>query len=333
MQTALRTFDNPPRVWLRYVDDTFVIIDKTQIDPFFAHINSLDDNIKFTQEPMKDNKIPFLDCNVLVANGKLTTAVYRKPTHTDQYLNFDSHHPLIHKLGVIRTLFHRAETVVQGEPEIAQEKNHIKNALGTCGYPNWVYHKANNNQKNKKAITRATTGNKTRVTVPYVAGLSDQIKASYRQFGIQTSFKPYNTLRQQLVSLKDRKPKGRQSNLVYGIVCGAEGCDESYVGETKQALKARLYQHHRPSTSGDPTFDSAVYTHISQTGHIISDKDVKILSKEENWYKRGVKEAVFERLENPSLNRRGGLRHNLSHTWDRALRATPRCLQSTTPRV
>ena len=72
----------------------------------------------------------------------LSSRVYRKPTHTDQYLLFTSHHPLVHKLGVIRTLNYRADTITTDPKEIRQEKNHIKRALDRCGYPDWAFHKA-----------------------------------------------------------------------------------------------------------------------------------------------------------------------------------------------
>ena len=42
-------------------------------------------------ETENDNTIPFLDTLVIRdSEGRLTTSVYRKTTHTDQYLSYDS---------------------------------------------------------------------------------------------------------------------------------------------------------------------------------------------------------------------------------------------------
>ena len=63
-----------------------------------------------------NGSLPFLDTLIVRReNGSVQLLVYRKKTHTDQYLNFYSHHPLHHKLGVVRTLLDRCETVVTEE--------------------------------------------------------------------------------------------------------------------------------------------------------------------------------------------------------------------------
>ena len=59
------------------------------------------------------------------------------------------------------------------------------------------------------------------------------------------------------------------------------------------------------------------------TGHQFDDKEVLILDKEDKWFERGVKEAIYERIERPSLNKRGGLRFSLSRSWDQILRGQP----------
>ena len=43
---------NPPRLWKRYVDDTFVILQQSQKEEFLQHINSVDSSIKFTTEEL-----------------------------------------------------------------------------------------------------------------------------------------------------------------------------------------------------------------------------------------------------------------------------------------
>ena len=82
---------------------------------FLQHINSVDPAIRFTVEDNKeDGSIPFLDTIVKPeADGSLSITVYRKPTHTDQYLQWDSHHHLSAKFSVIQTLSHRSFHHVQ----------------------------------------------------------------------------------------------------------------------------------------------------------------------------------------------------------------------------
>ena len=48
------------------------------------------------------------------------------------------------------------------------------------------------------------------------------------------------------------------------------------------------------------------------------------MEKEEKWFGTGVKEAIWECVEKPSLNKKGGLFFLLSHAWDPILKQLPR---------
>ena len=77
---------------------------------FLEHINSIDPAIKFTAGGTQG--IPFHDTLVTPeADNPLSFTVYHKPSHTDQYLQLDSHHNLSAKYSVIGILTHRAKTV------------------------------------------------------------------------------------------------------------------------------------------------------------------------------------------------------------------------------
>ena len=83
-ERAIATATYKPKIWKRYVDDTFTVLGKDYVDGFLQHLNSQQPTIRFTMEIEKDNTIPFLDRSVSRdSNGLLTTTVYRKPTHTD----------------------------------------------------------------------------------------------------------------------------------------------------------------------------------------------------------------------------------------------------------
>ena len=110
---ALNTALHPPSMWRRFVDDTFVVIQSAHKKTFIEHINSIDQSIQFTVEDSRiDGSMPILDTLVIPQpDGSLNTTVYRKPTHTDLYLQWDSHHTIAAKYSVLNTLHHRARAV------------------------------------------------------------------------------------------------------------------------------------------------------------------------------------------------------------------------------
>ena len=96
------------------MDDTFVILRISEKERFPEHINSMDLYIKFTvEETTADGSTPFLDTLVIPEpDNSLSTTVYRKPTHIDLYLQWDSHPNLAAEFSVINTLTHRPKTLL-----------------------------------------------------------------------------------------------------------------------------------------------------------------------------------------------------------------------------
>ena len=66
-------------------------------------------------------------------------SLYKKKTHTDQYLNWQRYHSLHQKLEVICTLFEHAKALTTEEADRQAEMDNIKTALRQCGYPDWAF--------------------------------------------------------------------------------------------------------------------------------------------------------------------------------------------------
>ena len=91
---------------------------------FLHHLNSQQPAICFTMETEKESKFAFLDTSVSrEPDGRLTTSVYRKPTHTDQYLAYDSHHPQSVKRVIVKCLYDRAKRLVPKPSVISRKRN------------------------------------------------------------------------------------------------------------------------------------------------------------------------------------------------------------------
>jgi len=172
--------------------------------------------------------------------------VYRKKSHTDQYLNFGSHHHLNHKLAVIRTLLERCYSIVTEEDDRKKEE-HIAKALRKCGYPPWTIDRVKQDiveksLKDEAKKVKNTRGNhKGMVVVPYVKGLTEAFARILKSHGIATANRPHRTLRNFVVHPKDKIGDKEKTELIYCVPC--KNCSSSYVGETGRKFGLRLKEH------------------------------------------------------------------------------------------
>ena len=107
--------------------------------------------------------------------GNLETSVYRKPTHTDKYLAFDSHQPIFHKKSAAKTLLRRADCLPSSLDSKAEERKYVSNVL-----------KANGNTKTflrncQEPVTTSSTPDEREpatgfAIIPYIQGVTEPIK-------------------------------------------------------------------------------------------------------------------------------------------------------------
>ena len=144
------------------MDDT-VVISQQQANKqvFLDHIISIDPAIQFTVKGNQDNgAIPFLDTLIIPhADHPLSITVYHKPTHTDQYLQWDSNYNQSAKYSVIGTLTHRANTVCTTPELLIKELEHFREALVRCKYPRWAINKIQNKYINNKQEENGNNNN------------------------------------------------------------------------------------------------------------------------------------------------------------------------------
>ena len=115
--------------WLTYHAQnlSFAFIKPNTEQEIQLSLNSFHENIKLTYELEQGSKISFL--NVLITrenDGNMQTCVYRKPTHTDVYLNWNAHAPNIWKTSTVRSLVKHAFKICSNDISLNTELNHLE---------------------------------------------------------------------------------------------------------------------------------------------------------------------------------------------------------------
>ena len=73
-------------------------------------------------EEGSNGELAFFDTLLKRNNGEISILVYKKPTHSDQYLHYSSHHQTSSKESVVSSLFNRAYSVVTNKDDLHKKK-------------------------------------------------------------------------------------------------------------------------------------------------------------------------------------------------------------------
>ena len=91
-----------PSFYRRYVDDFFVLFESPKsAHSFRKYMSSKHQNINFTVEQEIVGSLLFLDVKICCKNGKFVTSVYRKPTFSGVFINYESIIPWYQRRGLL----------------------------------------------------------------------------------------------------------------------------------------------------------------------------------------------------------------------------------------
>ena len=224
-----------------------------------------------------EGKITFLDVQIERKGTATLTSVFRKKTHTDRYLDFNSHHPAKVLRGVMQCLWVRAKKVCE-ERKQWQEIQRLRQVFRANGYPKPV---VKNNLRCRSTPPRL-------LHLPYVRGVSEQNEKMWRPLGVKTVMKTADTLRSRLVKLKQAIPNSKKKSVIYEIPWKDRLC--VYIGETGRTLEKPLSEHKAAVKKNDPKNGIAVHAWANQ--HQVNWEAASVKQEKRSYWRRKVLEAL-----------------------------------------
>ena len=242
--------DGTIKFYIRYVDDTLLLVKNEDVQRVLSHFNKFDKNLKFTVDEF-ESKVHFLD----IAIDKNMTDVFYKQTNTGQYTHFRSFTPWRFKVSWVNALFTRAKRICGNDTLFQNQVVYIKKLMSWNGFPKYVANKIIKNlvekYKNGNApnvIEEDEDTKKVFVRLPYCGQSGERLVSKCinkinRQLKAKVHFKIlYKTSKiSDFVTVKDPIPVGQKNNVIYKVQC--PGCQEFYYGKTNCCAEKRMLEH------------------------------------------------------------------------------------------
>jgi len=133
-----------PSIWLRFLDDIFMIWDYSldMLDEFINNLNSVHPNIKFTYTASK-TKVSFLDVDVMLNDqGDLDTNVHVKETNIHNYVEYSSSHPKSCKDGIPFSQAKRYRRIISDNNSYIESLDDLKQHFVARNYPEYIVDQA-----------------------------------------------------------------------------------------------------------------------------------------------------------------------------------------------
>ena len=154
----------------------------------------------------------------------------------------------------------------------------------------------NRNARNKE-IPRKDF--KATATIPYIPGLTENIKHILENEQIRVTTKPMKTIKDVLPKQKDKLDSNLRRGAVYKIPC--KNCDGVYIGETGRNVTTRIKEHKRDLNPHNMAKldekelkkKSALVKHVFNQEHCIDFNKYEILEFEPNYNKRRFLESFY----------------------------------------
>ena len=312
-----------PIYYKRYVDDIFVLFtNSSQIGEFQSYMNSRHASMNFTSEIEYDNSLPFLDVKVIRNQNTFITSLYRKPTFSGVYTNYNSFLPSVYKVNLISTLLFRAFTICSSWSLISIEINHLRSIMLRNAYPEGTIDKVIANFLThiytRKEKTTKSPKTQLQVILPYLGTLSGKIekniKVAVKKWfpgrDVRVIFRASTRLN-SLFTFKDRIPNYLVSGVVYKFLCSR--CNSTYIGEISRHIKTRYCEHMdiSPLTGKTGIINkkkkpTTVLAHIRKCKCKVVAENFSVLCKDStSEYALQIKESLFIHRDSPNLNIQG----------------------------
>ena len=124
------------KFYSRYVDDTLLLVKPEDVDEILHKFNSFHRSLEFTVDKFDDCVPHFLDLEIH-PDG---ISIYRKETHTAEFVHYDSFIKWNNKIAWIRSLTSRAIRLCSAN-KLKDELANIKRFASYNGFPRWIVSK------------------------------------------------------------------------------------------------------------------------------------------------------------------------------------------------